>query len=55
MPINVYLWKAALETIKFMPLNSTDPVGVQLLQTGIPQLKIIKNAVSLIFISLVKA
>ncbi len=27
MPINVYLWKAALETIKFMPLNSTDPVG----------------------------
>tara|TARA_A200000113_G_scaffold176340_2_gene161671 strand:- start:410 stop:943 length:534 start_codon:yes stop_codon:yes gene_type:complete len=27
MPINVYLWKGALETINFMPLNSTDPVG----------------------------
>ncbi len=27
MPVNVYLWKGALETINFMPLNSTDPVG----------------------------
>tara|TARA_B100000989_G_C19512956_1_gene460094 strand:- start:1480 stop:2004 length:525 start_codon:yes stop_codon:yes gene_type:complete len=27
MPINAYLWRAALETINFMPLNSTDPVG----------------------------
>ncbi len=27
IPINPYLWKASLETINFMPLSSTDPVG----------------------------
>ena len=27
MPINVFLWRGALETISFMPLNSADPVG----------------------------
>tara|TARA_A100001011_G_scaffold99627_1_gene105039 strand:- start:33456 stop:33992 length:537 start_codon:yes stop_codon:yes gene_type:complete len=27
MPINQFLWKGALETINFMPLNSADPVG----------------------------
>jgi len=27
MPVNPFLWKAALETIDFMPLSSTDPVG----------------------------
>ena len=27
MPINIYLWQGALETIDFMPLNSADPVG----------------------------
>ena len=27
MPINVFLWKGAIETINFMPLNSADPVG----------------------------
>ena len=27
MPINPYLWKGALETISFMPLNSADPIG----------------------------
>ena len=27
MPINVYLWRGALETINFMPLNSADPIG----------------------------
>ena len=27
MPVNVYLWKGALETINFMPLNSADPIG----------------------------
>ena len=27
MPINVYLWRGALETISFMPLSSADPVG----------------------------
>tara|TARA_Y100001935_G_C17177946_1_gene443594 strand:- start:290 stop:829 length:540 start_codon:yes stop_codon:yes gene_type:complete len=27
MPINQYLWKGALATINFMPLNSADPVG----------------------------
>ena len=27
MPVNVFLWKASLETINFMPLSSTDPIG----------------------------
>ena len=27
MPINSYLWRGALETINFMPLNSADPIG----------------------------
>ena len=27
MAVNPFLWKAALETIDFMPLSSTDPVG----------------------------
>ena len=27
MPINAYLWRASLETISFMPLSSTDPMG----------------------------
>jgi len=27
MPINPFLWKGALETINFMPLNSADPFG----------------------------
>ena len=27
MPINVYLWRGALETIDFMPLSSADPIG----------------------------
>ena len=27
MPVNVFLWKGALETVDFMPLSSTDPVG----------------------------
>ena len=27
MPINPFLWKASLETISFMPLNSADPIG----------------------------
>tara|TARA_B100001559_G_C16398216_1_gene574506 strand:- start:23 stop:631 length:609 start_codon:yes stop_codon:yes gene_type:complete len=27
MPINVYLWRGALDTVSFMPLNSADPIG----------------------------
>ena len=27
MPINVFLWRGALETISFMPINSADPIG----------------------------
>ena len=27
MPINNFLWRAALDTISFMPLNSADPIG----------------------------
>ena len=27
MNINVFLWRASLETIDFMPLNSADPIG----------------------------
>tara|TARA_E500000178_G_C16843878_1_gene671897 strand:+ start:248 stop:853 length:606 start_codon:yes stop_codon:yes gene_type:complete len=27
MPVNVFLWKGALETIDFMPLSSADPIG----------------------------
>ena len=27
MAVNPYLWRGALETINFMPLNSADPVG----------------------------
>ena len=27
MPVNIFLWKGALETINFMPLNSADPIG----------------------------
>ena len=27
MPINNYLWRASLDTISFMPLNSADPIG----------------------------
>ena len=27
MSVNVYLWRGALETIDFMPLSSTDPIG----------------------------
>ena len=27
MPINIFLWRGALETIDFMPLSSADPVG----------------------------
>ncbi len=27
MPINPFLWRGALETINFMPLNSADPIG----------------------------
>ena len=27
MPVNVYLWRSALETLSFMPLNSADPIG----------------------------
>ena len=27
MSINSYLWKGALDTISFMPLNSADPIG----------------------------
>ena len=27
MTINVYLWKASLDTINFMPLSSADPIG----------------------------
>tara|TARA_B100000963_G_C22330974_1_gene538631 strand:- start:30 stop:635 length:606 start_codon:yes stop_codon:yes gene_type:complete len=27
MPVNIFLWKGALETVNFMPLSSTDPIG----------------------------
>tara|TARA_B100000989_G_scaffold293608_1_gene271263 strand:+ start:941 stop:1546 length:606 start_codon:yes stop_codon:yes gene_type:complete len=27
MNVNVYLWRGALETLSFMPLNSADPIG----------------------------
>ena len=27
MPVNIFLWKGALETIDFMPLSSADPIG----------------------------
>ncbi len=27
MPINTFLWRSALETISFMPINSADPIG----------------------------
>ena len=27
MPINAYLWRGALDTIDFMPINSADPIG----------------------------
>ena len=27
MAVNPYLWRGALETINFMPLNTADPVG----------------------------
>ena len=27
MPINIFLWRGALETISFMPINSADPIG----------------------------
>ena len=27
MGINVFLWRGALETINFMPINSADPIG----------------------------
>ena len=27
MPINVFLWRGALETVDFMPLASADPIG----------------------------
>ncbi len=27
MPVNIYLWRGALETIDFMPLSSADPIG----------------------------
>ena len=27
MPINVFLWRSALETISFMPISSADPIG----------------------------
>ena len=27
LPINPYLWEASLETVNFMPLSSTDPMG----------------------------
>ena len=27
MPVNIYLWRGALETINFMPLSSADPIG----------------------------
>ena len=27
MPINIYLWRGALDTLNFMPLNSADPIG----------------------------
>ena len=27
MPVNIFLWKGALETLSFMPLNSADPIG----------------------------
>ena len=27
MPINIYLWRGALETISFMPISSADPIG----------------------------
>ena len=27
MAVNPYLWRGALETINFMPLNSADPIG----------------------------
>ena len=27
MPVNIFLWKGALETLDFMPLASADPIG----------------------------
>ena len=27
MPINIYLWRGALDTVSFMPLSSADPIG----------------------------
>ena len=27
VPVNIFLWRGALETINFMPLSSTDPIG----------------------------
>ena len=27
MPVNVYLWRGALDTIDFMPISSADPIG----------------------------
>ena len=27
MPVNIFLWRSALETVDFMPLNSADQVG----------------------------
>ena len=27
MPVNIFLWRGALETLSFMPLSSADPIG----------------------------
>ncbi len=27
IPINIFLWRGALDTVSFMPLNSADPMG----------------------------
>ena len=27
IPINIYLWRGALETVSFMPLTAADPIG----------------------------
>ena len=27
MPVNVFLWRSALETVNFMPINSANPIG----------------------------
>ena len=50
MSVNVFFWRAALETIDFMPLSSADQIGGTIITDWYSTSIMKKNDVNLIFL-----